>query len=110
MLLIFGIAFELPLVIVILNLAGVLTHSFVRKWRRVMIFMVFVFAGAAVPSPDPFSMLMLAVPAVVLVELAEVFVWLNDRRRARRPSLYESLAAEDQISPPAEDKVEAERR
>jgi sec-independent protein translocase protein TatC len=91
-------------------LAGVLSHSFVRKWRRVMIFLVFVFAGAAVPSPDPFSMLMLAVPAVVLVELAEVFVWLNDRRRARQPSLYDSLAAESQISPPAEDKVESERR
>jgi sec-independent protein translocase protein TatC len=84
MLLIFGIAFELPLIIVILNLGGVLSHSFVRKWRRMMIFLVFVFAGAATPSPDPFSMLLLAVPCVVLVELAEVFVWLNDRRRARR--------------------------
>jgi sec-independent protein translocase protein TatC len=97
MLLIFGLAFELPLVIVILNLAGVLSHSFVKKWRRVMIFLVFVFAGAAVPSPDPFSMLMLAVPAVALVELAEVFVWLNDRRRARRAPVYEGLAA-DEIS------------
>jgi sec-independent protein translocase protein TatC len=84
MLLIFGIAFELPLIIVILNLAGTLSHSFVRKWRRMMIFLVFVFAGAATPSPDPFSMLLLAVPCVVLVELAEAFVWLNDRRRARR--------------------------
>jgi sec-independent protein translocase protein TatC len=98
MLLIFGIAFELPLIIVILNLAGVLTHSFVRKWRRVMIFLVFVFAGAAVPSPDPFSMLLLAVPAVVLVELAELFVWWNDRRRARRPSVYAGLS-DDEISP-----------
>jgi sec-independent protein translocase protein TatC len=92
MLLIFGIAFELPLIIVILNLAGVLTHAFVRKWRRVMIFLVFVFAGAATPSPDPFSMLLLAVPCVILVELAEVFVWLNDRRRARQASAYEGLA------------------
>ena len=109
MLLIFGIAFELPLVIVILNMAGALSHSFFRKWRRVMIFMVFVFAGAAVPSPDPFSMLMLAVPAVVLVELAEVFVWLNDRRRARRPSLYESLAGND-MSSLVDDTFETERR
>jgi sec-independent protein translocase protein TatC len=98
MLLIFGIAFELPLVMVILNLAGVLSHSFVRKWRRMMIFLVFVFAGAATPSPDPFSMLLLAVPCVVLVELAELFVWANDRRRARRPSVYEGLADEE-ISP-----------
>jgi sec-independent protein translocase protein TatC len=98
MLLIFGIAFELPLIIVILNLAGVLTHAFVKKWRRVMIFLVFVFAGAATPSPDPFSMLLLAVPCVILVELAEVFVWLNDRRRARQTPVYEGLA-DDEIPP-----------
>src|SRR5438477_315569 len=41
-LLIFGIAFELPLVLVLLNLAGVVRHSFIRKYRRVMIFLVFV--------------------------------------------------------------------
>ncbi|HCU95514.1 MAG TPA: twin-arginine translocase subunit TatC [Actinobacteria bacterium] len=110
MLLIFGVAFELPLVIVILNLAGVLSHSFVRKWRRVMIFLVFVFAGAAVPSPDPFSMLMLAVPAVFLVELAEVFVWVNDRRRARRASVYEGLAQNEVSSLGLEDAVDAEPR
>ena len=95
MLLIFGIAFELPLVLVILNMAGAVSHAFIRKWRRVMIFLVFVFAGAATPSPDPFSMLLLAVPCVVLVELAEVFVWLNDRRRARRDA---ALLAEEGLS------------
>jgi sec-independent protein translocase protein TatC len=92
MLMIFGLAFELPLVLVILNMAGAVSHAFVRKYRRVMIFLVFVFAGAATPSPDPFSMLLLAIPCVILVELAEVFVWLNDRRRARRDAAL--LAAE----------------
>ncbi len=92
MLLIFGIAFELPLVLVMLNMAGAVSHAFIRKYRRVMIFLVFVFAGAATPSPDPFSMLLLAVPCVILVEVAELFVWLNDRRRARRDAAL--LAAE----------------
>jgi sec-independent protein translocase protein TatC len=95
MLLIFGIAFELPLVIVVLNLAGVLSHAFVKKWRRVMIFLVFVFAGAATPSPDPFSMLLLAVPCVILVEVAEGFVWLNDRRRARQAAELDDLNEDD---------------
>jgi len=95
MLFIFGIAFELPLVLVILNMAGAVSHAFIRKHRRVMIFLVFVFAGAATPSPDPFSMLLLAIPCVVLVELAELFVWLNDRRRARRDA---ALLAEEGIS------------
>jgi sec-independent protein translocase protein TatC len=87
MLTIFGIAFELPLVFVLLNLAGVLTHARFRKWRRVIIFLVFAFAAVFTPSPDPLSMLLLAVPCVVLVEGAEVFAWANDRRRARNGSL-----------------------
>jgi sec-independent protein translocase protein TatC len=88
----FGLAFELPLAMVILNLAGVLTHERFRKWRRMMIFLVFVFAGVASPSPDPLTMLMLAVPCVVLVEVAEIVIWATDRRRASRPSLYAGLS------------------
>jgi sec-independent protein translocase protein TatC len=98
MLLIFGLAFEVPLFMVVLNMAGVLTHARMRKWRRLMIFAVFLFAAVATPSPDPFSMLLLAVPCVILVELAEVFVWANDRRRARRASIYAGLD-DDEISP-----------
>ncbi len=98
MLLGFGLAFELPLALVILNLAGILTHERVRKWRRWMIFLVFVFAGIASPSPDPLTMLLLAVPCVVLVEVAEVIIWGIDRRRARRPSPYAGLS-DDEVSP-----------
>src|SRR5215469_14077387 len=87
MLLIFGLAFEMPLVFVLLNMAGVLTHARFRKWRRVIIFLVFAFAAIFTPSPDPFSMLLLAVPCVVLVEGSEVFAWANDRRRAKLGSL-----------------------
>jgi len=90
---IFGVAFELPLVLVLLNVAGAVSHAFIRKYRRMMIFLVFVFAGAATPSPDPFSMLLLAVPCVILIEVAELFVWANDRRRARRDA--EELADDD---------------
>ena len=94
MLMIFGLAFELPLVMVLLNLAGVLTHRRFAKWRRMIIFAVFAFAAVATPSPDPISMLLLAVPCVLLVELAEIFIWANDRRRARRPDPYASLDAD----------------
>lgn len=87
MLLIFGIAFEMPLVFVLLNLAGVLTHARFRKWRRMIIFLVFVFAAVATPSPDPITMLILALPCVLLVEATEVFAWVHDRRKARAGSL-----------------------
>ncbi|MGH3155239.1 MAG: twin-arginine translocase subunit TatC [Streptosporangiaceae bacterium] len=88
----FGLTFELPLVLVLLNYARVLTHARFRKWRRVMIFAVFVFAGVATPSPDPFTMLLLAAPCVFLVEVAEIIVWAHDRALARRPSPYAGLS------------------
>jgi sec-independent protein translocase protein TatC len=97
MLLIFGLAFELPMVMVLLNLAGVLTHKRFAKWRRMIIFLVFAFAAVATPSPDPFSMLLLAVPCVALVEGAELFAWVNDRRKARRGVLYPGLS-DDEIA------------
>jgi sec-independent protein translocase protein TatC len=94
----FGLAFELPLLLVMLNLIGVISHERMRKWRRIMIFSVFVFAGIASPSPDPVTMLLLAVPCVVLIEVAELLIWMNDRRRARIPSPYAGLA-DDEASP-----------
>ncbi len=94
MLAIFGLSFELPLVLILANLAGVLTHKRFARWRRVIIFVVFAFAAVATPSPDPISMLLLAVPCVVLVELAEIFVWANDRHRARLGPVYPGLTPE----------------
>jgi sec-independent protein translocase protein TatC len=98
MLLGFGLAFELPLALVMANRVGILSHRRMAKWRRIMIFSVFVFAGIASPSPDPVTMLLLAIPCVVLIELAELIIWMNDRRRARIPSPYAGLS-DDQASP-----------
>ena len=99
MVLAFGIAFLVPLLIVMLNLAGILTHERFRKWRRVMIFAVFLVAGMANPSPDPITMLILGGACVLLVEAAEFIVWSHDRRRARlRPDPYAGLA-DDELSP-----------
>ena len=94
----FGLAFELPVALVILNLAHILTHERFRRWRKMMLFGAFLFAGIANPSPDPLSMLLLAAPCVVLVEVAEVVVWANDRRRARVPDAYAGLS-DDEASP-----------
>jgi sec-independent protein translocase protein TatC len=99
MMLAFGLAFELPLLIVMLNLAGILTHQRFRKWRRMMIFGVFVISGMANPSPDPITMLILGGGCAALVEVAELIVWSNDRRRARlHPDPYAGLA-DDELSP-----------
>jgi len=99
MMLAFGMAFEIPLLIVMLNLAGILTHERFRKWRRVLIFGVFLIAGMANPSPDPLTMLILGGACAALVEAAEFIVWSHDRRRARlHPDPYAGLA-DDELSP-----------
>ena len=103
----FGLAFELPLALVILNVAHILTHARFRKWRRLMLFAAFLFAGIANPSPDPISMLLLAVPCVVLVEVAEVVIYFNDRRRARTADPYAGLS-DDEASPLEMDDAEPE--
>jgi len=104
MVLAFGIAFLVPLLIIMLNMAGILTHERFRKWRRVMIFAVFLIAGMANPSPDPITMLILGGACAALVEVAELIVWSHDRRKARlHPDPYAGLA-DDELSPlPLED-------
>jgi len=94
-----GLCFEVPLFLVILNMARVITHERFRKWRRLIIFLVFVFAGIASPSPDPLTMLLLGGVVVVLVEAAELIIYLNDKRYARNhPDPYAGLA-DDELAP-----------
>jgi sec-independent protein translocase protein TatC len=95
----FGLCFEVPLFLVILNLARIVTHERFKKWRRLIIFLVFVFAGIASPSPDPLTMLLLGGIVVLLVEVAEVLIYLNDKRYARNhPDPYADLA-DDELAP-----------
>jgi sec-independent protein translocase protein TatC len=102
MMLAFGLAFEVPLLIVMLNLAGVLTHERLAKWRRMLIFGVFLIAGMANPSPDPLTMLILGGTCALLVEAAEFIVWSHDRRRARlHPDPYAGLADDELSSLPS---------
>lgn len=70
LILIFGIAFEFPVVLVALELAGVLTVARLRSFRRWAILLVVIFAAVITPSSDPFSMLALAIPMIVFYEIA----------------------------------------
>ncbi len=84
MLVIFGAAFELPLLVIMANLAGVLSAKVLKKSQRIAIFLIFAFAAIATPSTDPFTMCAMAVPMVVLFEGAVVFAVVRDRRKGRR--------------------------
>src|ERR1700761_5179588 len=99
MLLGFGLVFEVPLLIVMLNVVGILTHERFRKWRRMIIFGIFLIAGLVNPSPDPWTMLLLGGLAVALTELAELFVYFNDKRRARNSANSDENLADDELAP-----------
>jgi sec-independent protein translocase protein TatC len=66
----FGITFELPVLLVFLQVAGVVTPSCLASWRRWAIVGLVAFAGIITPSSDPFSMLALAVPLLAFYELS----------------------------------------
>ncbi|WP_375482818.1 twin-arginine translocase subunit TatC [uncultured Jatrophihabitans sp.] len=87
MLVVFGAAFELPLLVVMANMAGVLSARILKKSQRIAIFLIFLFAAVATPSTDPFTMCAMAVPMVVLFEGAVLFAVVHDRRKARRKAI-----------------------
>jgi sec-independent protein translocase protein TatC len=97
-LLVFGIAFEIPLFVVLLNLAGVLRARQLARWRSWIIFGTFIFSAVATPSTDPITMLMLAIPMVMLFLISEVIARVIDRRRGRNHPDYADFD-DDEASP-----------
>lgn len=81
---IFGLGFLMPVVVVGANLAGVVSAKQLGKARTYVIFATFVFGAVATPSTDPFSMLALALPMMILYLVAELICRLHDRRRAKQ--------------------------
>ena len=100
LILIFGVSFEIPLLIAMLNVVGVLPYETLARSRRGIVLGIFVFAAVASPGQDPFSMLALAVAVCVLVEVSIQFARLHDRRRNRtRPDWLE---VDDESASPIE--------
>lgn len=96
----FGLSLELPLIAVALNLVGVLSYAALKKSRRWIFFLTIVFAAFVTPTQDPFTMLAMAVPMVLLFEGAIQVARVVDRRRARREAA-EGFAglSDDEASP-----------
>jgi sec-independent protein translocase protein TatC len=83
LLLIFGVSFELPLLLIMLNQIGVVSGKKLARWRRYSIFGMFVFAALVVPGNDPITMSALALALCLLYEVAVQVSKLHDRRKAK---------------------------
>jgi sec-independent protein translocase protein TatC len=96
-LLVFGIAFEIPVFVVMLNLAGVVSGKSLGAHRPWIIVGIFIFAAVATPSADPFTMTFMAVPMVILFLISEVIARAHDRRKAARSA--NAGLSPDELSP-----------
>jgi len=99
--LVFGVGFLVPLMLVLLNFAGVLSGKRLISWWRWIIIGVVLFAAVATPTGDPINLLLLAGPVLLLVAIAVGISVLNDRRRARRKGAEPDYAEydDDEMSP-----------
>ncbi|QHL91709.1 twin-arginine translocase subunit TatC [Sphingomonas changnyeongensis] len=91
----FGVAFLTPVLLMLLERAGIVTRAQLVAGRRYAIVIAFVIAAVLTP-PDVLSQLLLAVPLVLLYELALIAIWFTERRRSRaRPAVDAQPGGDD---------------
>ncbi|HEY0000994.1 MAG TPA: twin-arginine translocase subunit TatC [Actinoplanes sp.] len=103
MILIFGAAFEFPLILLMLNFTGVVTGRKLLSWWRVAVFLSFGFSAIATPDPGPFGMTLLAGCMTLLYFVAVGVAILNDKRKGRGKEIYAGLD-DDELSPLGDDR------
>jgi sec-independent protein translocase protein TatC len=99
LMLLFGVALEFPLIVVLFNVTGMASARRLLSWWRVAVFLFFAFSAIATPTPDPFGMSALAIVLTVLYFAAVGFAFLNDARRDRRRRAEFGNVGDDEISP-----------
>lgn len=85
----FGVAFLLPVLLMLLEAAGLVTRHQLKKGRRYAIVVAFVIAAVLTP-PDVISQLLLAIPLVLLYEISLIAIWFTEKKRARKAAAEES--------------------
>lgn len=91
----FGFSFLLPVLLLLLHRAGIVTHAQLSKSRRYVIVLIFIIAAVITP-PDPGSQLLLAVPLMLLFEGAMLWMKISEKRRKDVPEEVETQAEEPQ--------------
>lgn len=90
-LLVFGITFVMPVVLVLLNFIGALSaKSIVKSWR-IAILVIALVAALATPTADPMSMLLVMLPLILFYFAAALIAWLHDRVKLKRNPVNEDI-------------------
>jgi sec-independent protein translocase protein TatC len=100
-LVVFGLAFVLPVVLVMLNFAGVLSAKGILKGWRIAVMVIAVIAALATPVSDPMSMFLLMLPLIALYYLSAGIAAVNDKRRARKMAKQQADIDADLANPDA---------
>jgi sec-independent protein translocase protein TatC len=80
----FGLLCELPVVMTVLALLGIVGYEWLKQTRPYAIIIILILAAFIAPTPDPVTFLMLGLPIILLYEACIWIVWLIDRRRRKR--------------------------
>ena len=98
--LIFGLAFELPVVVMTLVKIGILSHSMMRETRLYAVLAIFVIAALITPTPDALTLSLLAVPMVVLYEICIWLSYFHEKKVARLEAAEEAERMERLLASP----------
>ncbi|MEU5946744.1 twin-arginine translocase subunit TatC [Micromonospora sp. NPDC047465] len=98
LILLFGVAFEFPLLVLMLNFVGIASAKRLLGWWRVAVFVFFAFSAVVTPTPDPFGMTALAICLCALYFAAVGVAYLNDKRKGRGKEIYAGID-DDEVSP-----------
>ncbi len=105
MVVVFGLAFEFPLIMVMLNLTGVLPYAKMIKWWRGIIFAIFLFTAVATPSPSPWEMSILAAVMCLLFGAVLIFARSHDKRKEKRLAVAGLAGLSDDETSPLPDEA-----
>jgi sec-independent protein translocase protein TatC len=94
--LLFGVAFELPVVVMVFVKLGLLTYETMSNTRSYAIVAIFVAAAVLTPTPDIATLLLMALPMIVLYEICIWLAWL-DRRKNRVQEEQEAREREERL-------------
>ncbi|NUT35475.1 MAG: twin-arginine translocase subunit TatC [Hamadaea sp.] len=96
--LLFGLSFEFPVLLLLLNFTGLVSGKRMLGWWRAAIVVFFAFAAVTTPDPGPFGMTLLAAALSVLYFIAVGIAILNDKRKARKERKSFGDLGDDQAS------------